>query len=117
LQLWQVVTGATSGAIFGLSNSGIQQVIDALALRAGVTVTAHDFRRTFATHWIRHCHAPNSDLAERLLEVQLGHAPRTVTQRHYLVLSYEDVAAYYVSPFDDLDIPGITPRREGITVR
>lgn len=111
LQLWQAYTGTESGLIFGVTNSGIRHILGNIAKRAVVDMTAHDLRRTFATYWIKHCHAPNSDLAERLLEVQLGHAPHTVTQKHYLALTYADVAANYVSPFDELTIPGITPKR------
>ena len=74
---------------------------------AGVEVSAHDFRRTFATHWIRNCRAPSPAVAEQLVRVQLGHSAQNVTQAHYLALDHTDVAKYYVSPLDGIDLWGL----------
>lgn len=117
LRLWSFVSGRPPdrpGPIFDITNSGVRQVIAHLGAQAGVEVQPHTLRRSFATHWIKHCAPPNRDLAERLLEVQLGHGPRSVTQRHYMVLTYEDVAAYYVSPLDGMRIRGLTDLDESL---
>ena len=109
LQIQRVVYGVDllAGPVFGLTGSGITSVLAAVSKRAGVEVSAHDFRRTFATHWIRNCRAPSPALAERLLEVQLGHSAKTVAQAHYMALGYADVAQHYVSPLDGLDLWGL----------
>ena len=46
-------------------------------------------------------------LAEQLLDVQLGHTPQTIAQRHYISLTADDVAAHYVSPLDNVDLFGL----------
>lgn len=109
LQIMRVVYGRDllAGPVFDLTGSGISHAIGAVSKRSGVAVAPHDFRRTFATHWIRHCRAPSPALAERLLEVQLGHSPKTVAQAHYMALTHQDVAEHYVSPLDGLDLWGL----------
>ena len=109
LQLQRVVYGVDllAGPVFDLTDSGVTSVLAAVGKRAGVEVSAHDFRRTFATHWIRNCRAPSPALAEQLVRVQLGHSAQNVTQAHYLALDHTDVAKYYVSPLDGLDLWGL----------
>lgn len=109
LQIMRVVYGRDllAGSVFGLTGSGISHAIGGVSKRAGVEVAPHDFRRTFATYWIRHCRAPSPALAERLLEVQLGHSPKTVAQAHYMALTHQDVAEHYVSPLDGLELWGL----------
>jgi integrase len=72
----------------------------------GIEFAAHDLRRTFATHWMRHCKA-HDGLAETLLEMQLGHSARTITREHYVVLNTDDLLKHYVSPLDDVFVPGL----------
>jgi len=107
LQLLRITHGHDSGSVFGLTGSGIGQIMTALGNSAGVEFAAHDFRRTFATYWLKHCAATSPSLAERLLDVQLGHSPQTVAQRHYIALTHEDVAAHYVSPLDGVQLFGL----------
>jgi integrase len=90
--------------VFRISNTGVRDVLLTLSNATGVEFTAHDLRRTFATYWIKHCQATNPSLAEQLLEMQLGHSNRSITRRHYLVLTTDDVLAHYVSPLSDVDL-------------
>lgn len=108
MQMWAVISGSSAdGRVFRISASGITQVMDSLSRTSHVAFSPHDLRRTFAHHWIRHCEAPNKDVAERLLEVQLGHNPRTVTQRHYMALTHMDVAQHYCTPLSLVSLPGL----------
>ena len=114
LQLWSVYREPNGDdRLFGMSTNGIQQAMGRISDKSQVKFTAHDLRRTFSTYWIRHAKGPNPALAERLLEVQLGHSPRTVTQQHYLVLTHLDVFDAYTSPFESVEIPGLTSKPGG----
>ncbi len=93
--------------VFRVSNVGIKQVVVKLAAKTQIDFSAHDLRRTFATHWMRHCEAVNPSLAEQLLDLQLGHSNPSITRQHYVVLSHVDVLQHYVSPLDGLTIPGL----------
>lgn len=107
LQLLRIAYGEDTGPVFNLTGSGIGQTVTALGNAAGVSVGAHDFRRTFATHWMKHCVAVSPSLAEQLLDVQLGHTPQTIAQRHYISLTADDVTDHYVSPLDNVDLFGL----------
>lgn len=107
LQLHRVMLGGEPELLFGLTNSGVAQVVNGLAARAGIEFSPHDIRRTFATYWMRHCRAASPDFAERMLGVQLGHALRGVTDQHYIRLDVDDVRAHYVSPLDPIDLFGL----------
>lgn len=109
LQLHRILQAPSEDdRIFRISNAGIAKMLSKVSEKTGIDFGAHDMRRTWATYWIKHCHAPNRDYAERLLEVQLGHSPRTVAQRHYMALTHEDVLANWVSPMDVVTVPGLT---------
>lgn len=107
LQLLRITHGVDAGSVFGLTGSGIGQVMMSIKKSSGVDFGAHDFRRTFSTCWIKKCEASSPSLAEQLLDVQLGHAPQTVAQRHYVSLTYLDVAERYVSPLDSIGVFGL----------
>lgn len=109
LQIMRVVYGRNllAGSVFELTNSGVSYALGALSKRSGVEFSPHDLRRTFATYWMRHCAAPSPALAEQLLQMQLGHSAKNVTQAHYVRLTHDDVAQHYVSPLDGLELFGL----------
>lgn len=107
LQLLRIAYGHDTGDVFELTGSGIGQVMTALSKTSGVEFAAHDMRRTFATYWLKNCATTSPSLAERLLDVQLGHSPQTIAQRHYIALTHEDVAANYVSPLESIELFGL----------
>lgn len=113
LQLLAVYTGIAQGKVFSLTPRGIGFVMDRLSDRSGVEFGAHDLRKTFATYWVLHYQGSgnNDALGMTLLEMQLGHKPRTVTTRHYVSLDWRDVQAHYVSPLANLDLVGLGKRR------
>lgn len=109
LQIMRVVYGRDllEGSVFDLTTSGIGFVMRGISNRAGVTFKPHDLRKTFATYWMRNCQAASPSLAERLLQIQLGHSPTNITQTTYAILNYEDVAENYVSPLDGIELFGL----------
>lgn len=109
LRILAFTTGRTTGKLFDLSDKGIQFAVRRLAHRAGIDVTTHDGRRTFATYWVRNYQGKNAYLGELLLKKQLGHRPANVTERHYLNLDHNDILKDYVSPFDSCHLPGLKP--------
>lgn len=70
LKLWLIVRPPTLKTLFGLSRKGIQTTVRRAAIRAGVKVSVHGLRHTFATHY----DGPLDDL-QRIL----GHADITTT--------------------------------------
>jgi integrase len=64
-------------------------------------------RRTFSNYWIRNATGPNPALVKDLLDMQLGHSRRTITDIHYLSYDVDDVLAAYVSPLDAVDCASI----------
>lgn len=106
LFILRVMTAAEDGGIFNLTNAGVRHVLAGVARDAGVEFGAHDLRRTFATHWIRNCVAGGSE-SEYLLQLQLGHTPANVTERHYVALDHIDILRWHVSPMQDAKIAGL----------
>lgn len=109
LKMLAFTTLRQGGKLFELTDKGIQYVIGALAERADLDITTHDARKTFATHWVRHCRTSNPYLGELLLKRQMGHRPASILEKHYLMLDHNDILRDYVSPLDHVVIPGLKP--------
>lgn len=108
LQLHRVLQAPSPDErVFRVTREGIRQVMEKLSAKSGVAFSAHDLRRTFSTHWIRHCRTNNPSLAEMLIDQQLGHTSRSITRRHYVVLDEADVLEHYTSPLDACRLRGL----------
>lgn len=109
LQIMRVVykRNLLEGSVFDLTNSGVRHVVAGVSRRSGVEFAAHDLRKTFATHWMNNCTTPSPDLAKQLLQLQLGHSAHDVAERHYIQLTHADVAKYFVSPLDGIELYGL----------
>lgn len=93
------------GTIFGLTDTGIGQMIEKHAIAAGLPeISPHAFRRCLSDYWDE-----KRGLAGRAaLKRQLGHSTgKDVTERHYLTKNPKrtarEIAKWYVSPLDELD--------------
>ncbi|HUT02862.1 MAG TPA: site-specific integrase, partial [bacterium] len=80
---------------------GLKLTICKLCRRAGLKGprrSAHTFRHTFATNWLR------NGGGEFVLQQLLGHSTLTMTRRYVQSLNAEDAAAAHVkySPVDNL---------------
>jgi site-specific recombinase XerD len=81
--LWVSSRAATEDGT-RLTVSGLQQILKRLGERAGVTVSPHDFRRTFAT-W---CHREGMSL--ETIRILMGHSDYSILKK-YLALQPEDL--------------------------
>lgn len=92
-----------------MSNTAIRLRVAKWSTLADLPLGAHDFRRTFADHWLENC--PDRANAMILLKLQLGHALKDdITVAHYIdTRNREKIARKlrenYVSPLDGLDLP------------
>jgi integrase len=66
-----------------MTDSGVSQMIQRRAKQAGVTVTLHSFRRSFAVRWLR------SGLPESLLMNVTGWSSPTMIRRYTATVSSE----------------------------
>lgn len=100
---------AADPRLLQMSNTAIRLRVARWSVAADLPLGAHDFRRTFADHWLDHC--PDRAHALLLLKLQLGHALRDdVTVAYYIdtrnrrkVLSR--LRDNYVSPLAGLALP------------
>lgn len=79
----------------------IYEVVSRCAHRAGLgTVGPHDIRKFFCSYWYRQ-YSPDDRRAEYFLRLQIGHADKDVTEKHYLNMTADDLLPFYVSPLED----------------
>lgn len=94
--------------LFGLSDSGIGQVIERHTSAIGLPeISPHAFRRAFAEYWDDHYRRGN----RILLKLQLGHSLKggDVTEDHYINQAnyrrvIRDLLAHYVSPLQSIHL-------------
>lgn len=98
----------TEGAIFGLTDSAIGQVINKYAVAAGIPkLSPHAFRRCFADYWDEQLGIGGREA----LKKQLGHAVSSgdITERHYISPNLRRVAReilkVHVSPLAEIGLP------------
>lgn len=108
-QRLQGLDWAADPRLLQITNTAIRLRVAVWAAAADMPLGAHDFRRTFADHWLEHC--PDRAHAMLLLKLQLGHALRDdITVAHYIDTRNRDKVARklrdnYVSPLAGLDLP------------
>jgi len=107
LKVWVRAAGREPGdTIFGLSDSGISQIIRRHAKTAGLPeLSPHAFRRMFADNW----DATHGMAARTILKRQLGHSLKgDVTQDSYISQNHKRVTAeimrWHVSPLASIAI-------------
>ena len=98
--------GRINGPLFDfVTPDSIRLVINRLGDRAGLeNVSPHQLRKLFSSYW--YAHYPDDRRADFMLRLLLGHAPRNVTEKHYLLLTTEDARPVFVSPMESPDIVG-----------
>lgn len=79
----------------------LYEVVSRCAHRAGLgTIGPHDIRKFFCSYWYRQ-YAPDDRRADYFLRLQIGHADKSITEKHYLNMTTDDLLQFYVSPLED----------------
>lgn len=83
------------------SRSNVNATLRKLTDLAGIPhISSHDVRKFFISYWWRH-YPQSGGFDKRFLEMQVGHAPATTTEKYYVFLNTENIQKYYVSPLEE----------------
>jgi integrase len=87
--------------LFTVHPESLWRAVSALVNRANVpNSNLNDHRKFFASYW--YMKYPEEDSPDKfVLDLQLGHASRTIQHRHYVFMNTESIRNFYISPMED----------------